>query len=452
MNKNYRLSQSYSGNIGEEDQSPNLQRYHTNGSRYSSIQDNAFNASRRDSLRSMSYQSTIESAELPYEPEATPLPKMQMFVVFLILVSEPLTSTVLFPFIYFMVKDLLSTGDEKEIGTYAGLITSMFFVAQFFTAISWGKVSDRIGRRPVLLIGLIGNTISSCLFGLSKSLWWAMASRALCGTMNGNGGVARSLVSEITDRTNKAKAFSIFGFCWGAGLIGPALGGYLSRPAEQFPGIFGNCVFLKEYPYFLPCFISACGSFVGFLTGYFYLEESNPRVLAEKRQSSQHEGEATSLLKSTSTLQRTNSLFMITKVSYIVILSYVVFGFHSMVFDEVLPLYFLAPSHAGGLGIRSADFAKALSIFGINQLFIQFVIYPRLSTRFDTLTLLRVAYFAFIPVYFLFPELTTVLKSMAQGSPYGEHGWALTYAYYFLLFIRFFGNSIAFTCIGVLVS
>ena len=99
-------------------------------------------------------------------------------------------------------------------------IASMFFITQFLTAISWGKVSDRIGRRPVLLIGLIGNGISSCLFGLSKSLAWAMATRAFCGMMNGNGGVARSLVSEITDRTNKAKAFSIFGFCWGAGLIG----------------------------------------------------------------------------------------------------------------------------------------------------------------------------------------------------------------------------------------
>jgi MFS family permease len=84
----------------------------------------------------------------------------------------------------------------------------------------WGRISDRHGRRPVLLTGLIGNSLSSCLFGLSKNLWWAIGSRALCGIMNGNSGVARSLVSEITDNTNKAKAFAIFGFCWGAGMIG----------------------------------------------------------------------------------------------------------------------------------------------------------------------------------------------------------------------------------------
>jgi MFS family permease len=90
----------------------------------------------------------------------------------------------------------------------------------------WGKISDRYGRRPVLLCGLIGNALSTCLFGLSKNLAWAVGARALCGIMNGNAGVARSMVSEITDHTNKAKAFSLFGFCWGAGMIGKFISGF----------------------------------------------------------------------------------------------------------------------------------------------------------------------------------------------------------------------------------
>lgn len=84
----------------------------------------------------------------------------------------------------------------------------------------WGKISDRFGRRPVLLTGLIGNSVSSCLFGLSTNIWWAIGSRALCGVMNGNSGVARSVVSEITDNTNKPKAFSIFSIMWNTGMIG----------------------------------------------------------------------------------------------------------------------------------------------------------------------------------------------------------------------------------------
>ena len=66
--------------------------------------------------------------------------------------------------------------------------------------------------------------------------------------------------------------------------LGPALGGYLARPVENFPSVFGNCTFLKTYPYFLPCFASAVGSMIGFAIGYFYLQESNPTVLAIKKQ------------------------------------------------------------------------------------------------------------------------------------------------------------------------
>jgi MFS family permease len=73
------------------------------------------------------------------------------------------------------------------------------------------RTSDKIGRRPVLLIGLIGNTITILAFGQSHTLTWAIASRAACGFLNGNIGVAKSVMGEITDATNQAKGFSIFG-------------------------------------------------------------------------------------------------------------------------------------------------------------------------------------------------------------------------------------------------
>lgn len=95
------------------------------------------------------------------------------------------------------------------------------------------------------MTGLIGNSISSCLFGLSKNLWWAIAARALCGIVNGNAGVARSMVSEITDNTNKAKAFSIFGFCWGVGMICGkyTLDGAAHKEGDDSPIVF---FFLKK--------------------------------------------------------------------------------------------------------------------------------------------------------------------------------------------------------------
>ncbi|KAG0271310.1 hypothetical protein BGZ95_000888 [Linnemannia exigua] len=164
---------------------------------------------------------------------------------------------------------------SDEIGFFCGLIASSFFFAQFCTSIFWGYMSDRYGRRPILLLGLCGSTIACIFFGLSKSLAWAIISRSMCGLLNGNVGVAKSMLGEIADSTNQSQAFSIFGFAWGIGMIvGPVLGGYLANPAKTFPEIFGDWEFFIEYPYFLPCFVAAMGSVVGFTVGYFFLKET----------------------------------------------------------------------------------------------------------------------------------------------------------------------------------
>lgn len=83
---------------------------------------------------------------------------------------------------------------------------------------------------------------------------------------------------------------------WFANLLVFFIGGYLSKPAEHFPSLFGDCQFLIEYPYFLPCFISACGSMIGFVIGYFYLKESNPSVVASKKWEAD-QNERTALLR-----------------------------------------------------------------------------------------------------------------------------------------------------------
>ncbi|ORZ11183.1 major facilitator superfamily domain-containing protein [Absidia repens] len=417
-----------------------------------------------------------ESLAGPHTP--TPLPKMQMFIVSVMLFSDPLTSTIILPFIYFMLKDFHLSDDEKEIGTYAGWITSVFFLAQFCTAILWGRVSDRHGRRPVLLMGLIGNSISSTLFGLSKSLLFCILARAFCGFFNGNGGVARSMLSEITDTTNRAKAFSIFGFCWGIGMIGPALGGFLCKPAEHFPSLFGDNAFLIEYPYFLPCFVSSLGSLVGYVVGYFYLEESNPTVVAMKKQQQQQhpDDETTGLLSSAATVSSftpstkkstttsaiaaptTHPLLAFKSIgrnSAVTILAYSLFAFHAMVFDEVLPLYFSTPTYAGGLGSTAQELAKVLSICGLWQLVSQFYVFPWINRRYDTLTMTRASLIIFAISYALFPELSTYkdwLADHVESETSGMGLYLLRAGYLSLLTLRIFGNCMAFTGMMVMTN
>ncbi|KAG0299558.1 hypothetical protein BGZ98_009945 [Dissophora globulifera] len=143
--------------------------------------------------------------------KVTPLPKIPLFVLSVVIFSEPLTSTILFPFVYFMLTFPLIYPKNNA-----------YFL--------------------------------------------------------GNVGVAKSMLGEIADHTNQSQAFSVFGFAWGIGMIvGPVLGGYLANPAKTFPDIFGDWAFFIEYPYFLPCFVAAMGSVVGFVVGYFFLEETKGR-------------------------------------------------------------------------------------------------------------------------------------------------------------------------------
>lgn len=91
----------------------------------------------------------------------------------------------IFPYIYYMIEDFKITDDPTQISVYAGMVTSAFTLAEFATGVMWGKLSDKIGRKPVLLSGLIGTAISVLIFGFAPSLPVALFARAMGGLLNG---------------------------------------------------------------------------------------------------------------------------------------------------------------------------------------------------------------------------------------------------------------------------
>lgn len=90
--------------------------------------------------------------------------------------------------------------DPQKLGYFAGLIASSYYLSQLFSSFFWGYLSDIVGRRPILLIGVTLGSLSCCLFGFSKWLWWAILSRFLFGLLNGNLGVTKSYLTEITGK------------------------------------------------------------------------------------------------------------------------------------------------------------------------------------------------------------------------------------------------------------
>lgn len=94
---------------------------------------------------------------------------------------------------------------------------SSFYAVEAICVLQWGRASDRIGRKPVLLAGLLGLTLSMVGFGLSTKYWALILSRCAEGALNGNIGVSKSMMAEITDSTNRARGFAYLPMIWSLG-------------------------------------------------------------------------------------------------------------------------------------------------------------------------------------------------------------------------------------------
>ena len=91
----------------------------------------------------------------------------------------------IFPYVYYMVISFNVSSDTRQIAVYAGMVTSAFTFAEFLSGVAWGRISDRVGRKPVLLAGLAGTALSMLVFGFSQNLPVALLGRALGGLLNG---------------------------------------------------------------------------------------------------------------------------------------------------------------------------------------------------------------------------------------------------------------------------
>ena len=152
-----------------------------------------------------------------------------------------------------------------QVGLYVGIIASSFALAQFATNFFWGWLSDRIGRKPVILMGTLFTAACFVAFGFCRTLWQAIVVQALMGFVNGNQGVVSTMLGEITDRSNQSKAFTYLPVIYGlGGITGPLVGGLLvSEQSARNPN-----------PYLPPNLVSAAVLVVDLIVAMIFLDES----------------------------------------------------------------------------------------------------------------------------------------------------------------------------------
>jgi DHA1 family tetracycline resistance protein-like MFS transporter len=170
---------------------------------------------------------------------------------------------IIIPVLPVLIKEFVG-GDTDTAGRYVGVIGAAYALMQFLCAPIMGALSDRFGRRPVLLASLFGLGVDFLIQGLAPNVGWLFVGRILAGMMGASITTANAYIADVSTPETRARNFGLAGAMFGLGFIfGPALGGLLG-----------------EYHRRLPFFVSSGLALVNWLYGFFVLPESLP---SEKR-------------------------------------------------------------------------------------------------------------------------------------------------------------------------
>lgn len=184
----------------------------------------------------------------------TSSPSRGLIFVLITLFLDIMGSTLLMPIVPYIIREYNS--DALTVG----LLSALYAAAAFLAAPLLGKFSDRFGRRPVLLISVLGSAFGYFLFGIGGALWVLFLSRLIDGFTGGNISTAMAYIADVTPPKERARNFAFGGVAFGLGFfIGPVISGALSAISLS-----------------APAFAAGGMSLAAFLFGLFFLPESLP--------------------------------------------------------------------------------------------------------------------------------------------------------------------------------
>jgi MFS family permease len=193
--------------------------------------------------------------------------RASLLVLFLTVFIDLIGFGMVIPFLSFYAREYGASG------VAVGAVVGIYSIMQFFFAPVWGRLSDRVGRRPVLLVSLTASTTGYLLFAFTHSLGVLFLSRVIAGIGGANIGTAQAYIADSTSPENRAKGMGLIGAAFGLGFIlGPPMSGILSTIGVRH-GLPGNL---------LPGLVAGGLSFTAFLIALSVLAESKPPGLVPR--------------------------------------------------------------------------------------------------------------------------------------------------------------------------
>lgn len=193
--------------------------------------------------------------------------RTSLLVLFLTVFIDLIGFGMVIPFLSFYAREYGASG------LTVGAVVGIYSIMQFFFAPVWGRLSDRVGRRPVLLISLTASTTGYLLFAFAHGLGLLFLSRVIAGIGGANIGTAQAYIADTTSPENRAKGMGLIGAAFGLGFIlGPGFSAILSSIGVHH-GMAGNL---------LPGLVAGGLSFTAFLIALSVLAESKPPGLVPR--------------------------------------------------------------------------------------------------------------------------------------------------------------------------
>ncbi|KAL2019807.1 hypothetical protein VTK56DRAFT_9158 [Thermocarpiscus australiensis] len=340
--------------------------------------------------------------------EDKPLPAWQIVLLCYARWVEPVAFFSIFPYVNKMAQENGNL-DDADVGFYSGLIESLFSLTQMSVMILWGKASDRFGRKPVLVLSLVGISFATALFGMAKTIWQMILFRCLAGIFAGTLVTIRTMISEHSTSKTQARAFSWFAFSGNLGILfGPLIGGSLADPAEQYPRLFGNVRFFIDYPYALASLAVGVIGLSSVAVAIFFVEET---LVKSPHHGSNSEESGAVKPKPLSTWELIKSPgipIVLYTYSHIMLLAFA--------YTAIVPVFWFTPVDLGGFGFSPLQISLVMGLNGLAQAIWILVVFPPLHHRIGTNGVLRVCAIAYPFMFAAMPLFNLLLRAGTPAS------------------------------------